>query len=164
MKTYDVLAAPSPSKALGAASNGDPCDEYYAYRTVDVLLENLTPAAVKIWFVQVQDTSGQVPPGFSADTGTYVGVVDGAANSTHHSDPCRAGGRNQPIQGTLFKGSVKLVYRGKEYDYDLDDIAAEPGVFYDKTGWQLSTSQLMKVIPEMAPFSILPKKAPTRSE
>jgi hypothetical protein len=168
VKPGDVVSVSSPSEALGPSTKqvrpmADPCDEYFEFRTIDLFLENRTPATAQIWFVQVLDTSGQAPPGFSADTGVYVGVVNGAAHSTYHSDPCRAGGRNQPIQGTVVKGSVKLVYQGREYDIPLEDIVAQAGNYYGTVGWEVTSSQLMNRIPEIAPFSVLPKRAPGQS-
>jgi hypothetical protein len=157
MKLGDSIAADNPHEAMAGSS--DPCKDYFPYRTVNVFLENNTPASVEIWFFQIKDTSGAVPPGFSEDTGVVVGAVNGAAHTTINFDPCYAGGYKRPIQGTFFDGSVKLVYGGKEYDVDLSAFAADPpGNYYGSAGWELTVGGGAKGVDGPARFVARPIK------
>ena len=155
MNAGDSLTAKDPRDALKEFSSGakDACQDYYAYRTVNVYVQNETPAVARIWFYQVKDTSGSVPPGFTADTGVVVGAANGAAHSTYNVDPCR---NNRPIQGTLFSGSIKLVYGGNEYDYALGDIATDPGTYAGTAGWRITIGNSPKGLAGPPNFIIQP--------
>jgi hypothetical protein len=149
MKINDVIRASTPADGL-KVKFADACEEYYDIRTTDFTLINNTRYTVKIWFVQGKDTSNTLLPGFSTDTGVYVGVVDGQAYSTSHSDPCRAGGRDQPIQVTEADASVKIIDReGQEQDVIFDKIKAEQGQFFPTVTWRLDEGPVVAKKPEV---------------
>ncbi len=126
----------SPKEAILAA---DLCQTTRDDRTLAIWVNNKTHYTVEIVFFQGKDESNNVPDGYVADTGTYVGgtMVNGPGLIT--TDPCYAGGFKRPVQATVLKGSVTVIDDdGKKSILHFEDISTgDLTRYWESNGWDI---------------------------
>ncbi|MET4220217.1 hypothetical protein ABIB00_005445 [Bradyrhizobium sp. LB14.3] len=113
----------------------DDRDKYQ--RTTSMYVQNDTPAAIKICFLQAT-CRYDLPPPYYKDTGSFIAGVDQPNGASIAIDPWDVGGRHAPIAATAGNGTCKLTYQGNETDLTLKPYAEAPeGQFYPQLGWVL---------------------------
>jgi hypothetical protein len=123
----------------GAIGPLDDRDKYT--RTRWMYVQNNTPAAIKICFLQAT-CRYDLPPPYYKDTGSFIAGVDMSNGASIALDPWDVGGRHAPIAATSGRGTDKLTYSGQEYDLTLKPYAEAPeGNFYPQLGWILEVER-----------------------
>ncbi len=91
------------------------------------LLENQSQWDVEIMFMQLKSDLKPLP-GYSNDTGVFVAAKNVISGRSETIDPCKAGGRNSPIQGTWMQYNAKMViiWNGKKYEKVIESELKAP--------------------------------------
>jgi hypothetical protein len=108
-------------------------------RTWQLTVDNQTDQTVDIWFAQVRDTTGQILPGYVADTGVFVASTNINPHSQDAIDPCLVGGGNNACQGNEITGTLKVVdASGTDTDVTLERASCAPGQYFPRVNWKLA--------------------------
>ena len=116
----------------------DFCSQTIDVRTKYVGVDNYSKWTVVYAQFRCFDESGNVPAGFSSDTGWFVGVQNITGPALSHQDICIATGR--PIQATRVKCQFQLQWGSNPPSApvnapDLTD--GDTTSYYDHAAWEL---------------------------
>lgn len=91
------------------------CAETYNNRTAFITVNNRSRYTLLDMLVRLIDLSGNVSPGFVADTGFFIVSSSQGPGTVVSIDPCSAGGASKPCQATKIEWTYRIATYGGEF-------------------------------------------------